>query len=232
MKRLGGQARGRRRVVVWILLPLLILAVPLAGLLWFAATLPSAVPHATQRSDAIVVLTGGSGRLSQGLDLLAQGAAPKLFVSGVYRGVEVDELLTLSRRDPQNLQCCIALGYEADDTRGNAAETAAWMRAEGFSSLRLVTAVYHMPRSLLEFRRAMPEVAILPNPVFPPGFQQRAWWRSASAITLLANEFAKYLLAQARGLLPWDGTGEALPSEDARSEGVPSEAPRSGDAPA
>ena len=89
---------------------------------------------------------------------------------------------------------CIELGYEADNTRGNAAETAAWMRAEKFHSLRLVTASYHMPRSLLEFSRAMPDIRIVPNPVFPKGIN-RAWWLNPHAALLIVGEYMKYLFA-------------------------------------
>ncbi|MBF0307503.1 MAG: YdcF family protein, partial [Alphaproteobacteria bacterium] len=125
-----------------------------AGLLWFAAAMPEAVEDDDSPTDAIVVLTGGSERLSAGFHLLASQRARKLFVSGVYHGVEVAELLSLSRQTPDEVECCIVLGYSADNTVGNALETAEWMAREGFSSLRLVTAQYHMRRSLLEFDAA------------------------------------------------------------------------------
>ncbi len=171
----------------------------LAGLLWFAAALPDRVSDPKQKTDAIVVLTGGSGRLHQGLELLAGHSAAKLFVSGVYRGVDVEELLVISQQSPEELQCCITLGYEADNTRGNATETAAWMSDQGFTSLRLVTATYHMPRSLLEFRRAMPTMEIAPHPVFSRHFKQAEWWLWPGSATLLATEYCKYLVALLRG---------------------------------
>jgi len=175
-----------------------VLAAWFGGLLWFAAALPHEAPDGTRETDAIVVLTGGSGRVHKGLALLAEKRAKKLFVSGVYRGVDVEQLLRVSRQSPEDLACCISLGYEADDTRGNAVETAAWMRAEGLRSLRLVTAAYHMPRSLLEFRRAMPEVEIVPHPVFPEHVKQRDWWRWPGSAGLILSEYVKYLVALLR----------------------------------
>jgi len=169
------------------------------GLLWFAAALPSAVADPTRRTDAIVVLTGGSDRVHQGIELLAADRAAKLFISGVYRGVDVQELLRIQQSSPAHLACCIVLGYEADSTRGNATETADWMRAEGLTSLRLVTAAYHMPRSLLEFRHAMPEIEIVPHPVFPENFKRDDWWRWPGSATLIASEYSKYLVALLRG---------------------------------
>ena len=170
----------------------------LAGLQFFASSLPDAVVTRAGQTDAIVVLTGGSGRLIEGLDLLKQGRAEKLFVSGVYRGVDVEELLHVTQSGGEPLARKIALGHEADDTLGNAQETAKWIGKEGFSSLRLVTAAYHMPRSLFEFRRAMPDVEIVSHPVFPPLVRLDAWWRYPGTASLLAGEYSKFLLVHAR----------------------------------
>ena len=194
-------ARHRRALVLLLGLLGLLLIAWLAGLLWFATSLPRKASDPERHTDAIVVLTGGAGRLRQGLELLAEQKADKLFVSGVYRGVEVEELLIISQQSPEELQCCVVLGYEADDTRGNAIETAHWMHEQGFTSLRLVTATYHMPRSLLEFRRAMPEIEIIPHPIMSRNFRQDDWWQWPGSALLLATEYSKFLLAHLRGLL-------------------------------
>lgn len=180
-----------------------------AGFLWFVAQLPRDVAQPARRTDAIVVLTGGSERVRRGLDLLAQDRAGKLFVSGVYRGVDVAELLRVSQRAPEELACCVALGHEAETTYGNAIETAAWVRRNAFSSVRLVTAAYHMPRSLLEFRGAMPDVEIIAHPVFPEHVKQDDWWRWPGSAHLLVGEYTKYLVALGRSALvgPRPATG-------------------------
>ena len=177
----------------------------LGGLFWFVAQVPHEGPPSKAHTDAIVVLTGGSERLETGLRLLSEGYADKLFISGVARGVDVAQLLRVARRRPGDLVCCIAVGYAADNTAGNARETAEWMRAQGYSSLRLVTASYHMPRSLVEFRRAMPDITIVPHPVFPPLFKRDDWWLWPGSAALLASEFSKYLVACVR-------PGEAIPA--------------------
>ena len=181
-----------------------------AGLFWFVAKVPHAGPVTSERTDAIVVLTGGSERLDTGLRLLAEGAAGKVFVSGVARGVDMATLLRVARRHPEELVCCIAIGYQADNTAGNARETAAWMGKQGYTSLRLVTAGYHMPRSLLEFRRAMTKMVIVPHPVFPPQFKRSQWWLWPGTASLLISEYSKYLLALLR---PGEGgeIGEPAP---------------------
>lgn len=202
--------RRSRRGRAAVLLALAVVLLWAGGLAWFATRLPTAATEDTRPTDAIVVLTGGSGRVQRGLALLAEKRAEKLFVSGVYRGVDVQQLLEVSQKTPQELACCITLGYEADNTRGNAAETAVWMRAEGLRSLRLVTSAYHMPRSLLEFRRAMPEIEIVAHPVLPHAYARNGWWPWPARARVIVNEYSKYLIAYLRGIGD-EGTSVAAP---------------------
>ncbi len=195
----------RRTVLAALIAGAVLATLWLGGLIWFAATLPDAVESPTADTDAIVVLTGGSERLSAGIELLKQKRARKLFVSGVYRGVEVAELLRLSRQTPEEVECCIVLGYAADNTLGNALETAAWMSEQKFRSLRLVTGSYHMRRSLLEFQGAMPEVEVIPHPVFPDAVKQDEWWMWPGTAHLIATEYMKYLVAFIRQSLGLQG---------------------------
>jgi uncharacterized SAM-binding protein YcdF (DUF218 family) len=174
-----------------------------AGLVWFA-TAPSVEDRAGS-TDAIVVLTGGSLRLHSGIALLREGKGRKLFVSGVNHQVDLDDLLRSSGGDAwwahDRESCCVVLGYQADDTLGNALETAQWIRQQGFRSLRLVTAWYHMRRSLLEFERAMPEIEIVPHPVFPDQVAHEHWWARRETTALLVTEYGKYLASLARPLI-------------------------------
>jgi len=189
-------ARPMRRRFGWTAVLLLaVAALWIGGFFWFAQQIPQAVADLESDTDAIVVLTGGSLRVQSGLSLLAAGKAKKLFISGVYHGTDVAALLRVSHQAPEHLACCIVLGHEADNTLGNALETAQWMHQEGFRSLRLVTASYHMPRSMLEFSRAMPEVRIVAHPVFPERDHADRWWTSPRAFAHVLAEYHKYLLA-------------------------------------
>jgi uncharacterized SAM-binding protein YcdF (DUF218 family) len=175
-----------------------VFALCVVGFIWFAAR--PAPEHESAPTDAIVVLTGGRLRLQNGIELLREGKGRKLFVSGVNQQVDLDELLRVSG-NADWASCCTVLGHDADNTIGNARETAQWMRQQGFNSLRLVTAWYHMPRSLLELNRAMPEVEIIAHPVFPDEVSQVHWWASRSSVLLLASEYGKYLAALLRPLV-------------------------------
>lgn len=180
-----------------------------AGLIWFAESIPDTVFNATTKTDAIAVLTGGSGRLGEGLDLLSRGMAGKLYVSGVYEGVDVNTLLDLSRRRPGSFECCLIIGY-AEDTVGNARETTDWMKKEGYQSIRIVTSGYHMPRALLEFRFAYGGIEIIPHPVFSKNVKQDKWWAWPGTAALIIGEFNKYIFAYLRhGVLYFLPKGDA-----------------------
>ena len=168
------------------------------GLAWFAGEMPAAPATEVPPTDAVVVLTGGSRRLAAGLDLLARGEVKKLLISGVHPDVVKAEIAGGDPRLRALAECCVALGYEATDTVGNAVETAGWMRREGFTSLTLVTATYHMPRSLAEFRRALPEARVVPFPVFPETFKRDGWWHWPGSAALVVIEYHKYALARLR----------------------------------
>ena len=187
-------------------------ALSVAGFIWFAA--PPSPENEAVPTDAIVVLTGGPLRLQSGMALLRDGKGRKLFVSGVNQQVDLDELLRVSGNAPDWASCCTALGHDADNTLGNARETAQWMRRQGFSSLRLVTAWYHMPRSLLELDRAMPEIEIVAHPVFPDEVSWEHWWASHGTLLVLASEYGKYLGALLRPVVERLRSAPALRSAE------------------
>jgi uncharacterized SAM-binding protein YcdF (DUF218 family) len=173
----------------------------LGGFAWFLGSSSwVSVDHASP-TDAIVVLTGGKMRLETGLALLAAGKAGKLFVSGVNPAVDRDTLLHALGPAAEREACCIVLGHAADNTVGNALETAAWMQQEGYRSLRLVTSWYHMRRSLLEFGRAMPRVRVVAHPVFARDSDPEGWRGWLGAGQRVFGEYNKFLVAWLRCLI-------------------------------
>jgi uncharacterized SAM-binding protein YcdF (DUF218 family) len=173
----------------------------LGGFGWFVASSYLMRSDPSSTTDAIVVLTGGRQRLETGLELLAGGKANKLFISGVNQRVDRDELLRSLGPLPENAACCIVIGHTADNTFGNARETADWMHEEGYRSLRLVTGWYHMRRSLLEFERAMPRVRVVPHPVFAHRVDPERWWSWHGAPLLVLGEYDKFLISWVRPVL-------------------------------
>jgi uncharacterized SAM-binding protein YcdF (DUF218 family) len=176
----------------------------LAGFLGFAAAIPNAIRDSSSRTDAIIVLTGGSDRLAEGFRLLGEGHSKRLLVTGVAEGVKLADLVAGLGADrkvvPSQtlLDCCVTLEHAASDTIGNARESAAWVRKKGIASVRLVTANYHMNRSLLEFRRAIPEVKLVPHPVFPAEVRDEFWFLKPGTLALIGTEYHKFVGAWLR----------------------------------
>lgn len=123
------------------------------GFAIFLRTMPA--PLAGPRTDAIVVLTGGAGRIDRGLALLKAHAGQRMLISGVAPEVKPGELAHEYRVSPSLFRCCIDLGHEAVDTRSNAEETADWVRDHKYTSVRLVTSDWHLARAKLELVNAL-----------------------------------------------------------------------------
>lgn len=180
-----------------ILLSGILAALWLVGLIIFVADIEQlaepAISAKLESTDAIVVLTGGSERVSTGLALLNSRKSKKLFVSGVHRGLTLDRILAGQNVSRELRSCCITLGHAAESTIGNAIETRDWMNSEKAQSLRLVTANYHMPRSLMVFHTAMPNITIIAHPIIPDSVWLKDWWKHPGTANLLVTEYNKYL---------------------------------------
>jgi uncharacterized SAM-binding protein YcdF (DUF218 family) len=130
-----------------------LLVVWLLGFAWFSLLLPRPLPT-DQKTDAVVVLTGGPQRIERALQVLEQGSARRLLISGVASEVKAQELAEIYGRH-RLFECCIDLGFRSVDTRSNALETARWVNINRIGSLRLVTSDWHMRRARLELDLAM-----------------------------------------------------------------------------
>jgi uncharacterized SAM-binding protein YcdF (DUF218 family) len=146
-------------------------------------------PH---RADAIVVLTGGELRVDYGAALLERGMGQRLLITGVDLSATKSDLKRLAH-GRSRFDCCADLGFSAADTHGNAEETADWVASHKYKSLIVVTANYHMPRTLTEFSAAMPGIVLEPYPVKPQDVDFVHWWRNPHTLRLLNGEYAKYL---------------------------------------
>lgn len=165
------------------------------GFIVFTGTVSSMnEPKKIESTDAIIVLTGGTNRVTRALDLIAEGKANHLLVSGVNKGVKLKELIKLWGYKKPLPEGSIALGYEAESTLGNALEARTWVNENNIKTVRLITANYHMPRSMLEFRHALPNTEIISHPVIPEHFgpDQKKFWK------LCFVEYHKFLVSQVR----------------------------------
>ncbi|MGF1648991.1 MAG: YdcF family protein [Hyphomicrobiaceae bacterium] len=173
-------------------------ALGLTAFLLFAAYVTRPLDPETVVADAIVVLTGGGGRIQTGATLLAEGRGQRLLISGVNRQTTSGDIVRLTGLPAAKFACCVDLGYSARNTVGNAEETAQWARASGYRSLIVVTAAYHMPRSMAELYRRMPDIELYPYPITPLQFSDTVWWLDPVKFRALGSEFVKLVPAAGR----------------------------------
>ena len=174
------------------------LIVFLAGFFVFTDAITRFKPSDDVIADGIVVLTGGEYRILEAVNLLGKGKAKRLLISGVNRRTSRNELRRLTGHGDGLFDCCIDIGYQALNTVGNAEETRNWAENKHFRHLIIVTSNYHMPRSLVELKRVLPDAKLYAFPVVPRSFKIRSWWRHPGTTRLLLSEYLKFLPSIAR----------------------------------
>ncbi len=161
-------------------------------------------PNFTDKTDAIIVLTGGSERVRNALYLLDKGFSQKLFISGVNVNVKPREILAIhkySEAKITSLQDKLVLGYSANDTIQNAAEIERWVKRNNIKSIRLITSNYHIARALIEVQARLPDIKIIPHSVMPINIRMDKWWKYDFSRDLLITEYNKLILAKLRLIL-------------------------------
>jgi len=213
-----------------VLITLILLAAWASGLVAFANRVANSTPPPDPpQADAIVALTGASLiRLEAAEALLEEGLGRRLLISGVNRETtrkQVRATLITGERSTAGraFDCCADLGFQAENTLGNARETAPWVARHHYHTLIVVTADYHMPRALLELHAAMPGVVLYPFPVATEAVDARRWWASPDDARRMVLEYCKYLVILIRnGLLSFSPARQLTPSAPAHAGGAAS----------
>jgi uncharacterized SAM-binding protein YcdF (DUF218 family) len=180
------------------------------GFLLFVDMLDRVEGSESRPVDGIVALTGGAERISDAIDLLARGRGGRLLITGVNEKTTREELARQRPDSRAAFACCVDLDYRALNTVGNAEQTRAWARSNGFRSLLVVTSTYHMPRTLAEIGHVLPDVHLVPHPVVPDRLDIDGWWKEPQTAKLLAYEYVKFVVAMARMRLRADRPEENL----------------------
>jgi uncharacterized SAM-binding protein YcdF (DUF218 family) len=165
-----------------------------------------------RNADGIVVLTGGTSRVSDALELLASGRGKRLLITGVNPGTTNSDIAREVVDYKRELTCCVDLDYSAQNTLGNAVQTRHWALQHRFNSLIVVTSAYHMPRALAELAHQLPEATLVPYPVVSDRLRIEPWWSNGATTRLVLSEYLKFLAAKVRMRF------DALTSEAAAGE--------------
>jgi uncharacterized SAM-binding protein YcdF (DUF218 family) len=160
------------------------------GFILFTVTLGKPAGKDSIQTDAIVVITGGSGRIEHGVDVLKSGRAKRVLVAGADPAVTKRDLIRRLGGSSRWVNCCVDLGSESVDTRSNAEEASRWLARHRYRSFRLVTSDWHMRRARYDFRQVLGDrYEVVPDAV-----------RSEPRFLTLFGEYNKYVL---RRLAVW-----------------------------
>ena len=185
---------------ITLLLSLLVLAFAVGFLAFSEMVTNMREPEAVGAADGIIVLTGGQARIETAVDLLKAGRGKRLLISGVHASTKKPALQRVTQADDSLFNCCIDIDRSALDTVGNATESAKWVKAHDYKRVIVVTSNYHMPRSLSELSRAMPDVNFIPYPVVKTDLNENSWVKQGDALRVLMIEYVKYLRSMTRAI--------------------------------
>jgi uncharacterized SAM-binding protein YcdF (DUF218 family) len=178
-----------------VILCVLLLVLGFAVFVWL---LPSRQVVLNSDADGIVVLTGGTSRVTDALELLSTHRGKRLLISGVNPGTTIADIAHENPNYDRLFGCCVDLDYSAINTLGNAVQTRLWAANHDFHSLIVVTSSYHMPRALAELSHQLPGISLVPYPVLSDRLRNEPWWSNGDTTRVVVSEYFKFLFAELR----------------------------------
>ena len=171
----------------------------------FKESILSHTKYNIKESPNIVILTGGTNRIKDGLKIIedfkkSKKINSKILVSGTGMGFTKSSLKKKlgPNFNPKLIQCCVDLDSVSKNTFTNASETFKWAKKNDIKEFILITSNYHMPRAILEFKNIMPKLKIYTYAIIPKKHNIENWLNSYETFNLIFTEYCKYIFASLR----------------------------------
>ena len=171
----------------------------------FKENILSLTKYNNKESLNIVILTGGTNRIKDGLKIIedfkkSKKINYKILVSGTGMGFTKSSLKKKlgPNFNPKLIQCCVDLDSVSKNTFTNASETFKWAKKNDIKEFILITSNYHMPRAILEFKNIMPKLKIYTYAIIPKKHNIENWLNSYETFNLIFTEYCKYIFASLR----------------------------------
>ena len=171
----------------------------------FKENILSLTKYNNKESLNIVILTGGTNRIKDGLKIIedfkkSKKINYKILVSGTGMGFTKSSLKKKlgPNFNPKLIQCCVDLDSVSKNTFTNASETFKWAKKNDIKEFILITSNYHMPRAILEFKNIMPKLKIYTYVIIPKKHNIENWLNSYETFNLIFTEYCKYIFASLR----------------------------------
>jgi uncharacterized SAM-binding protein YcdF (DUF218 family) len=165
--------RGVRRAVT-VLILLLTVGAAFPHLLgrWVVA------PRSGEVADAILVFTGGEGRITAGYHAWKEGEGEELFILGAGPEAKLASILPEGEQVAQDDLPRIHIEGWSENTLENAISAKSEVVSRTYRRVILVTSDYHVPRAHLTLRKVLPPtVSISVIPVKSAWGRKGAWHR-------------------------------------------------------
>ena len=190
---------------IYVILITSILTYFLFGLAEYKEKILSTEKYVSKKGSSIVILTGGTNRIKDGLKIInkfekASKFNSKILVSGTGKGFTKSSLEKKLNFEfnLRLIECCIELDSISTNTYSNAYETLKWAKKNKIKEFILITSNYHMPRAILEFKNRMPNLKIFTYPITPNKHNIKMWLSSFQTFSLIFSEYCKFLVANFR----------------------------------
>ncbi|MEC8100472.1 MAG: YdcF family protein [Pseudomonadota bacterium] len=141
--------------------------------------------------QGIAVLTGGKGRISEGLEVFKSYKDIYLLISGVDKSIKIEEILPANLLNNQK----VFTDTISETTRDNAIAIIKWAKKYNIRHIKIITSDYHMPRSMIVLSKNTKNLSFYAHPVKSNIDIMLGDLKSLNKLNFLMKEYFKYLLS-------------------------------------